>query len=94
VPPFDFVYCPLQLALGQQGAVLTMVEEKSLSTNHWRSDLGLAENFGNFLPSIPLWRWEKRFDEENHIFLYEFSAAFAYMGKMSTPLPTGGEIAV
>jgi hypothetical protein len=69
VPPFDFVYCPLQLALGQQGAVLTMVEEKSLSTNHWRSDLGLAENFGNFLPSIPLWRWEKRFDEENHIFI-------------------------
>lgn len=31
VPPFDFVCCPLQLALGQQGAVLTMVEEFSCS---------------------------------------------------------------
>ena len=61
-----------------------MVEEKSLSTNHWRSDLGLAENFGNFLPSTSLWRWAVRFDEEIHNF-YEISVALTYMGEMSPP---------
>ena len=32
VPPFDFVCCPLQLALGQQGAVLTKEFEFFLLT--------------------------------------------------------------
>ena len=69
--------CPLQLALGQQGAVLTRVEEISLPTTpmdmrdafwrkirklfleisspttHWRLNPGLAENFWDFLLSLP-----------------------------------------
>ncbi|MGM9602306.1 MAG: hypothetical protein ACI3W5_12110, partial [Faecousia sp.] len=36
----------------------------SVPTTYWRLIPGLAENFGNCLFSTPLWRWEKRFDEE------------------------------
>ena len=36
----------------------------SVPTHHWRSIACLAENSGDFLFSTPLWRWEKRFDEE------------------------------
>ena len=83
VPPFDFVCCPLQLALGQQGAVLTMVEEFSCS--HY--PLEVKSRFGRKLwklPSTSLWRWAVRFDEEIHNF-YEISVALTYMGEMSPP---------
>lgn len=39
-------------------------ENFSVHTHHWRSIACLAENSGDFLFSTPLWRWEKRFDEE------------------------------
>ncbi|MDY5595002.1 MAG: hypothetical protein SPF59_05025 [Oscillospiraceae bacterium] len=38
-------------------------ENFSVHTHHWKSIACLAENFGNFLPSPPLWSWEKRFEE-------------------------------
>ena len=41
----------------------TFFEKFSVPTTYWRLIPGLAENFGNFLFSTPLWRWEKRFDE-------------------------------
>lgn len=39
-------------------------ENFSVNTHHWRSIACLTENSGDFLFSTPLWRWEKRFDEE------------------------------
>lgn len=56
----------------------------SVPTHHWRSIVCLAENSGDFLFSTPLWRWEKRFDEEI-IYFYEISAVLTYLGEMSTP---------
>ena len=34
---------------GNESSVLTKIEKISLPITHWSSNLGLAENFGNFL---------------------------------------------
>ena len=95
----SILHYPLQLALGQQGAVLTKVEEDFFLHPPLRMRMPFGKKFGNFFEKFSLSsvRAEKvipfHFTTEElrtafsmkFKFLYENSATFAYIVEMTPP---------
>ena len=70
----------LTLPSADEGTVLaknlqTFLRKFSVPNTHWRSNLGLAENFGNFLPSLPIGHekcvWTQIFNNFYPLLLFE-----------------------